>query len=789
MKKIHHIRQQALTDAGYTAKLSRQALLASAIIAAMPMLAGHALAASSCGAGGSIQISSIETDYCAPTANETVTITSTGGINIPANTNRSAIESPSSATGVSFINNGSIISDRFALENYGHIDSFINNGSMDSRDFGAVVNVGNIDSFINNGSINNVSYFETFVNLQTMGAFVNNAGATITSQQDAAFVNQGTIDSITNHGTITSGSISFYAVDNRFGTVTNGIINTGTLDGLVGLGSAALALNGNSGRITGNVSGGTSSSVTVNGTFTAESDFNVGSFNVANGAIFNMAHEFTTSNGFTNAGTMALANPAAIIAGNYTQLASGTLSISVNSANAYDYSALWISGNANFATGTKLFINVSQANTLAVNDVISSVITTNGHNATANTFSVSDNSALFNFNVIINGNNIDLETVLGRTVSSSIIGQGFTQATGAARVLDAFVAGTPSGDMVNVVDAFANLGSEREVSNAVGQTLPLMSASIDQVTTNGMRATNRIIQARQEANVGRASGDQFLGDKYVWLKPIASHANQGNHNGVAGYQANTYGFIAGADAELNDTHRLGVAFAYMNSNVDGRSTAHYNRADIDAYQLITYGSFNLLSNPDIEINWQADFGVNKNDGHRRINFGGLNRVAKSDFDSTTAHIGAGVGRSIQLNEKTTFTPSVRADYFWIRNDAYTEKGASALNLKVDSATSEQLIAMVEGRLRHLLTERAALIANVGLGYDLLDNQNSIAASYVGGGPSFRTQGLGLSPWIARAGVGVSVHATELAEITARYDVDGRSDFVGQTASINVRMAF
>jgi len=47
----------------------------------------------------------------------------------------------------------------------------------------------------------------------------------------------------------------------------------------------------------------------------------------------------------------------------------------------------------------------------------------------------------------------------------------------------------------------------------------------------------------------------------------------------------------------------------------------------------------------------------------------------------------------------------------------------------------------------------------------------------------------VSPWLGRAGLGLTVNATETTEIAARYDLEGRSDFIDQTASVKVRWAF
>ena len=509
-------------------------------------------------------------------------------------------------------------------------------------------------------------------------------------------------------------------------------------------------------------------------------------------------------------GTLNIADAQTMVLGGaYTQTANGTLQIGASSATSYG--SLNVTGQATFAADSGLKVNVAGTNTLANGNTLTNVVLAG--NLTASTFTVTDNSALFNFTATVtegaNGH-IDLNTVAAGgssdngsdsdgdggtttpaiTVLSSVRNAGFTAGEGAARVLDIFVQGGTIGtDFDNIVTALGQLPTEAKVAGAVAQTLPLMSAGLANVAVNTLHSTNRVVQARQNSNHGLSSGDEFLGNKKFWLKPLGSWTRQDNRKGVAGYLADTYGLIAGIDGEINEANRIGVAVSYMASSVDGKSTSSGNSADVDAYQAIVYGSRSLSSRPDTELNWQADLGLNKNNGRRAITFGGLNRVAKADYDSTTAHIGAGIARSYQLNDKTTVTPALRADYTYIRDKGYTEKGADALNLKVKSHSTDELIVMAEGRLSRKLNDKAMLVANAGIGYDVLDGKNSITASYVGGGAAFRTQGMDASPWLGRAGLGLTINATETIEITAKYDLEARSDFLDQTASAKVRWAF
>jgi hypothetical protein len=78
---------------------------------------------------------------------------------------------------------------------------------------------------------------------------------------------------------------------------------------------------------------------------------------------------------------------------------------------------------------------------------------------------------------------------------------------------------------------------------------------------------------------------------------------------------------------------------------------------------------------------------------------------------------------------------------------------------------------------------------VQLGYTL-STQAKIDAEFAGApGARFTTNGLDPSPWIARGGLGLVSNTAGGMEISARYDVEYRKDFLNQTASVKLRWLF
>lgn len=347
----------------------------------------------------------------------------------------------------------------------------------------------------------------------------------------------------------------------------------------------------------------------------------------------------------------------------------------------------------------------------------------------------------------------------------------------AARVIDA-----NSG----LLGLFSGLSTDQQISNAASQTLPLLTGASMIAANSALFGINRVIQARIEGNLGMSSGESFYGNKHLWMKPFGSWADQDAQNSVAGYKAETLGLAIGVDGTVSPALRVGGAFAYAKSDIEGQSTVAPQSAKADVYQLIGYGSYSLDERTD--INFQVDVGQNSNKGRRQIAF--TSSTASSDYGSQTAHVGVGIGRNYALNSQTRLTPSVRADYTLIKDKGYVETGAGLLNLNVKGRSAESFIVGVDGKLAHNLNDQTTLLANLGIGYDAMIKQAAITSAFAGApGAAFVTYGVDPHPWLMRAGAGAVYKTRTGVEVTGRYDAEVREKFLNQTASVKFRWAF
>lgn len=345
----------------------------------------------------------------------------------------------------------------------------------------------------------------------------------------------------------------------------------------------------------------------------------------------------------------------------------------------------------------------------------------------------------------------------------------------------------------NIIDStpellalFVGLQNDAQRSIAATQTLPLLNGSSSQVTQGTLASMNRTVDARQAELRGLSSGDEAKRGQSFWIKPFGSWAKQDDRNGVSGFDVTTSGVVLGYDTEATSRLLLGGAFGYANSSVDSNSSIAPQQMDIDSYQLLGYGRYEIA--PTLDVSFQADVGVNENQGKRHVTF--INSTAESSYNSYTGHLGLGLNKRFTISPKDQAITSVVTDYTWFKDEAYQEEGAGVLNLSVEDRTTESWVMGVRSEWIHQINSAFALNASLGAGYDLLDEQAAITSAYAAApSANFTTAGLDLEPWNANAGTGLTYTTLNGVDISALYQAEHRSDFLNQTASLKVMWEF
>ncbi|MDX2463061.1 MAG: autotransporter domain-containing protein [Porticoccus sp.] len=472
------------------------------------------------------------------------------------------------------------------------------------------------------------------------------------------------------------------------------------------------------------------------------------------------------------------------LGGDYTQTASGSLSISV--ADDTTFGKLTVAGTATLASNAKINVNIANPNFSFTTTNMASIISA-GTLLSDGTFAVTDNSLLFDFGAVKNGNAVDLTLAAAAsatpaaTVTSSVMRQAKPAALGAAKAIDAVIATNPTSTLAT---NFVSLSTEREVADAIESVLPGASGGMAQLTNTATNAMTNVISSRQDTQQGLSSGDGFMTDRHIWFKPFGGWTKQDLRQGVSGYDIDSYGLAMGVDGDVSSSWNVGAAFAYINSDVESNLATGAQTVDMNSYLAKVYATMAL--DATTALNLQAGVGVSDYDSNRRI-FNG--DVATADYDSWNTQLNAELERSFQVNDKTMVTPYVHADYSYVNVDGYRESGAGALSLNVDEDSADSLIIGTGVKANHAASDSLLLMANAGIGYDVKTDRSSLTSSFAGGGAQFTTDGIEPDEWVYNAGVGAKYSLANGTEITAAYTVDARQDYTDQSLSVNFRMIF
>ena len=718
------------------------------------------------------------------------------------------------------------------------IDTLENKGSLSSltgRALTITFPAGSIRSLTNSGTISG-DRTTIFIASGTIETFINESTGQILGNKTGPIFSNRLIVSLTNKGVIALGSDPDfpYAITgsvNSIVTLTNEtsgkiiggvgssnelwgvgtLVNKGLIDGPVSLKSdTTLNIEGDSSRITGivDVAKGT---VNVNGEFTTENTFDVNVFNIATGGTLTLAHKITTGpSSFHNDGTLIVAAGTQNIVGKFTT--SGTFSpIIVDTDN---YGKLFVDGDVELG-GTLKANNgevVTSLKASGLPDVISltDIISYTG-SRTGEFDEVLGANNLFEWDAEYDDQNKRVNLVLvaaqapddpdeggggsggggsgggGSATSTSVFYQtvsaaGATPAYQAAHVLDTIA----STNVTNpVVLSFLNV-PQAQVADAVVQTLPLLTGNSQLAAMTALNDIDEAVKARLDFNRGELTDGAMFTDRKVWMRPFGSWVDQKNRGDYYGYSGSTGGLVIGADANVATGLQMGLAFGYAQANIKGNTPIKSNSYDLDTYQVLGYGRYELGQGTELEF--QAGVGMNKNKGTRLISYAGS--TAKSSYESTTASAGLGLRHQLKINSSTTFTPEVRADYGWISDDGYTETGAQSLNLIVKGRDHDQLMLSAGGYASYEVQKGLALRAGLALGYDALNSQARITSAYSGAPQTtFVTDGIDPSPWQFMGSLALVGELANGMQVSATYGASYRQDFLNQNVSLNLRIGF
>jgi len=627
---------------------------------------------------------------------------------------------------------------------------------------------------------------------------INNSG-TINAGTDAILNQTNSNDTVTNSGTI-MGEISL-------GGGTDVLTNTNSITGDINAATGSNTYNLNAGTITGNIlsstgtdtvslgggniTGNITDSDLVNGvsTLLVNADTTIaGNISVVNTRL-NAGHTLTTSNLNTTNLIVEITDPTTT---GFLSNTSGAIDLTGINLSA-DISALVLEDDeVQIGSGTAQVIGFSGG-------------------AGQSFVDIADNSVLFDFgvadgsdpNVTTSTDNTSLFVVVNKIDKiRDLVEQGNEKNIG--DVFDS-VETLPIGSSPELQSIFSNLiaaSSVEELSAVLQATIPSVDggsfSAAQNITGNTIRlVTDRLTVIRDHSGsatqTGISSGD-LTENLQMWGQFFGQSIDQGEREGIAGFDATTRGLTFGVDTEvIADEATVGLAFSYANTDVASRSVNN-TRSEIDSYNISLYGDYDL----DDTTYLVGDIGYTYGDNEStRFNVGGVSGLnADSDYGSHQLElrvIGAKDHYVDYRGEGFRVTPKLQAHYIRFQNEEFTETGAGGANLNIDSEALDILEFGVGVDVRKdFKQEDGSTIeteVSVGYRYDVIGEPLQTTSTFSAGGPSFRSEGADPDQDTLNLGFDVGYTTTTSLEFTAGYDFEVKDEFKSHSAFLRAAVPF
>lgn len=254
----------------------------------------------------------------------------------------------------------------------------------------------------------------------------------------------------------------------------------------------------------------------------------------------------------------------------------------------------------------------------------------------------------------------------------------------------------------------------------------------------------------------------------MWIQGLFNKSKLDKRDG---FDVDSEGIAFGADGYVNENVKLGVGYAYTESDIDsvGRKT------DADTNTGFVYGEYNAA---DYYVNGVASY--SKGDYKEKKHVAGKLARASYDVDSFAL-------QGIYGYKMGDFSPEAGLRYINAKQDAYTDTAGQ----HVGSNSSDTLTAILGGRYAtnvkagdYTLRPEVKLAAT----YDLLRDKNSTAVT-LANGAGYLVRGENLKRFGIEAGAGLSMAVSDNVKVGLNYEGRFKEDYTDHTGILEARYNF
>lgn len=461
-----------------------------------------------------------------------------------------------------------------------------------------------------------------------------------------------------------------------------------------------------------------------------------------------------------------------------------------------------IAGNGTTTFAKDTVLTVKTGTTTISNDVVNkgatlSLVFANGYAGGEYDLITEEGSLDKEFNIAQNAlYNIKANENGSYTISKKTAGD-FVASTGAnvnqANTISA-VAGSKTGSarfdaVAERIGGLIQSAHASDVRTALNAATALAPEVAPMVTQSESQTVNQVfgavstrlsggaIAAAGEAGAeGVSSGDNVFERVAMWIQGMFNRSELDDTAKTKGFDADSAGVAMGLEKRVNDQVKLGIGYAYTNTDIDGfmRST------DVDTHTAILYGEYKPSAwfvNGVVSYGW-SDYSESKNVAGYNVN---------ADYDATSLGLQAMTGYEMQV-KGFNLTPEAGLRYVHTSQDAYTD----TVDQRVSANDSDILTGVIgakadrEFTLENEMTLRPEV--RVALTYDMFNDAGGSVVT-LANGAAYRVDGEALDRFGVELGAGLTAEVNDNVELSLRYEGQFRDDYTDHTGLLNAKYKF
>lgn len=396
---------------------------------------------------------------------------------------------------------------------------------------------------------------------------------------------------------------------------------------------------------------------------------------------------------------------------------------------------------------------------------------------------VVNNNLLYNLKGVddegkITGNEITVSKKDSSEVAAGVAANGANgnQAGTIAAFVDGLSGNAQADNITNQISTLVQSGNVKGAARLAKEVAPVAApVAQSQVTetTNqvfGAVATRLSGGSVSSAAEGKSSGDSVFERAAMWVQGLF---NKSKYDGSNDFKTDSTGLALGAEKYLNSDVKVGVGYAYTNSDVKQGD----RKIDVDTHTAFVYGEYkpsDWYVNGIASYNW-GDYDEKK--------YGGLS----GKYDVNSIALQAMTGYDFHMNGAVV-TPEAGLRYINIHQDSYTDTAGQ----RVSENSSDYLTGIVGAKIKKDYTLSNGMNirpeARLAMTYDLV-NDNSNASVMLANGSAYQVRGEALDRFGVEAGVGLTAEVDDNVEVSLGYEGKFRDHYKDHTGLLNAKYKF